>query len=267
MSAASSGRSSRSPSGSAGTAWERAARAGYAVSGLLHLLLGFFIVRIALGDNEDADQGSALSRIGESPLGTVGLWGAAVALVALATWQAADAVRSHDKTSERLVSAGRAVVYLAIGVLAATIALGARDSGGDSQVQDFTGTLMEAPAGRLLVGAVGLGLIAAGVVHCVVGLKRRFLEHLRTPSSRRVATSVRWLGAVGYTAKGVALAVMGGLFTYAALTADPSEAQGIDGTIDSLLGAPGGPVIVMVVGLGFGAYGLYLFARARYDHM
>jgi hypothetical protein len=72
---------------------------------------------------------------------------------------------------------------------------------------------------------------------------------------------------VGYIAKGFALGVIGVLFVYAAITADPDKAKGLDGAIETLLGAPGGAIIVVLVGIGFAAYGLYSFARARYARM
>jgi hypothetical protein len=57
------------------------------------------------------------------------------------------------------------------------------------------------------------------------------------------------------------------LFTYAAVTADPDKAKGLDGAIESLKDAPAGPAIVAAVGVGFAAYGLYSFGRARYARM
>ncbi len=72
---------------------------------------------------------------------------------------------------------------------------------------------------------------------------------------------------MGYLAKGVALAVVGLLFVLAAARADPSQASGLDGALKTLGQQPGGPVILVAVGLGFVAYGLYSFARARYARM
>ncbi len=254
-------------SGRTGDAWEFAARAGYAVSGLLHIVVGILIVRVATGGgSEEADQTAALSSIGESTFGGIVLWSAVIAFLALGAWQAADAVRGSD-TKDRAKAAGKAGVYFALAVTSWSVATGSDGEDGDSRAQSFATTLMEAPAGRVLVGAVGLGILVAGGFHVWAGWTQKFLDNLRTPSGSKVSRGVTITGTVGYIAKGVALGVVGVLFTYAAISADPDQAQGIDGAIESLLDAPGGPVLVILVGVGFAAYGVYSFARARYARM
>lgn len=252
--------------GRSGDAWEKAARAGYAVSGALHLVLGFLIVSIAFGSGAEADQSSALGTLGHSPLGAGVLWLAAVAFLALGGWQVADAV--HDgEPADRAKAAGRGAMYLVLAFVSVSLALGSGGSNGDGQAQGFAGALVQAPAGRLLVGAIGLGILAGGAYHVVKGARKTFLEDLQATPGGQLGRGVRAMGTVGYIAKGVALAVVGVLFVVAAATADPEQAQGIDGAIDSLLGLPGGPAIVVAVGVGFAAYGVYSFARARYARM
>ena len=252
--------------GAGGDVWETAARGGFAVSGALHLAIGFLIVRIGLGANAEADQSAVLASVGDRALGTVVLWLAAIAFVALALWQLADAVRGRE-TAERLKSAAKAVMYGALAFTSASIAMGSGGSNSDQQAQGFAGQVMQAPAGRALVGAIGLAIIAGAVYHVHKGATTKFLEDLRPLPSGPVGTGIRWLGVAGYVAKGIALGVVGLLFAYAALTADPQKAKGIDGGVEWLLGAPGGPVIVVLVGLGFAAYGCYSLARARYARM
>ena len=45
--------------------FERFARAGYVVSGLLHLTIGYLAIRIALGSGGNADQSGALAAVTE----------------------------------------------------------------------------------------------------------------------------------------------------------------------------------------------------------
>lgn len=256
---------SKGRTGTSGDVWEKAARAGYIVSGVLHLLLGFAIVRIGLGSGGEADQSNALASVGHQPLGAALLWIAAAALVALAFWQFADALRGHD-AGDRAKAAGKGVVYVALAFTAGSVAMGS-GSDGDQQAQGVAARLMEAPAGRILVGAVGLGILAAGIYHVYKGATQRFMRDLRRSSNAEVSRGVRWLGMVGYPAKGFALGTVGVLFTYAAITADAEKAKGIDGAVESLLGIPAGGLIVILVGIGFAAYGLYSFGRARYQRM
>lgn len=252
-----------STTGPASRLWETSARTGFAVSGLLHLALGWLIVRIGLGSGDEADQTAALARISEAPLGTFLLWFSVAALAALATWQLAQTLSGGAR--DRAKAAGKGVLYLALGATAASVALGS--SGGGDSASGLAGTLMEAPAGRLLVGAVGLGVLAGAVYHVHKGWTQGFVDDLANLPTGPAGRTVRVAGSVGYVAKGVALGAVGALFVIAAWRADPARAQGTDGAIDWLLGLPAGAAVVTGVGVGFALYGLYSFARARYARM
>jgi len=260
---------------SAQRSWELAARAGFVVTGLLHVLIGVLALQVAFGSGgQQADQSGALGTIAGTPFGGAVLWFSVVAFVALAAWQVATAVaggsptgsRDHADAGDRAKAAGRAVVYLA---LAFTALAFARGGGTDSsaQTQDVTATLMSAPGGRLLVGAVGVAVVVVGGYHVVKGLTSKFLEDLVSLPSGRAGATVRRLGIVGYVAKGVALAVVGALFVTAAVTADPSQSTGLDGAMHTLRDQPAGVALLVVVAVGLVAYGIYSFARARFGRI
>lgn len=234
------------------------------MSGLVHLVLGYLIVRLAMdgGTEGETDSNAALSGLRDAPLGVAFLWLAVIAWVALGAWRLVDAMRPGAEAKDRAKDAGKAIVYAALALSAGTIASGSESSSSDSQAQGFAGSIMSAPAGRFPVGAIGLGILAVGAYLVHKGLTKKFEEDL-TSAPR----SVTVLGSIGYPAKGLALGVVGILFVYAALTADADKAEGLDGALDGLLGAPAGPVIVGIVGLGFAAYGVYSFARARFAKM
>ncbi|MFC8924238.1 DUF1206 domain-containing protein [Cellulosimicrobium sp. NPDC057127] len=245
---------------------ELLARAGYAVSGLLHLVVGVIAVQVALGSasTQQADQTGALAAIAGTPGGTALLWFAVVAFAALGLWQLTEAVSGGAETSDRLKAAGKAVLYVALGVLTLQVVTG---SSGGGQEQSLTATLMQNPAGKVLVGLVGLGVVAGGVYHVVKGWKKKFLEDLEGGTSGHLGRAVVVLGRIGYVAKGVALGVLGGLFVVAAVQADPQQAGGLDAAFATLAAQPYGAVLLVAVGLGFAAYGLYSFARARFARM
>ena len=71
-------------------------------------------------------------------------------------------------------------------------------------------------------------------------------------------------GQAGYVARGIALGIVGVLLVSAALTHDPAQSQGLDGALRALLEAPFGKLLLTLVALGFAAFGVYSFARARY---
>ena len=54
------------------------------------------------------------------------------------------------------------------------------------------------------------------------------------------------------------------LFVLAGVRGAPDQATGLDGALRTLLGAPFGKVLLTLVALGFAAFAVYSFARARH---
>src|SRR5690606_27911616 len=67
------------------------ARTGFAVNGLLPLLIGGIAISVAFGFGGDADQGGALSGLASTPGGGILLWVVAVGLFALGVFQVLEA--------------------------------------------------------------------------------------------------------------------------------------------------------------------------------
>jgi hypothetical protein len=95
------------------------------------------------------------------------------------------------------------------------------------------------------------------------GARRTFKQDLTMPggTAGRVVTV---LGVVGYIAKGIAVAVVGILFIVAAVTLDAKKATGLGGALKALVSLPFGATLLVAVGVGLMAFGVYTFARARY---
>jgi len=244
------------------------ARAGFVVIGLLHILIGVIALQIAGGQGGEADQTGAIGAVASKPGGVFLLWAGAVACAALALWMVSEAVfeaRSQSESKKKLQKAGTAGgKALVFGVLAFTFAVFATGGSKSSSqsATDFTAKLMAAPAGVVLLVAVGLAIIGAGGYYAYKGFTRNFMEDLQDPGSAR--TAVEWTGSVGYVAKGVVLAVVGALVIAAAVTADPSKSTGLDGGLKTLGSQPYGTVLLAVIAVGLACYGVYSMARARY---
>lgn len=252
------------------TTFRAVARAGYVATGVVHALIGGLAVALAFGGGGDTDQSGAFEAIAEAPAGVVVLWALAVALTALSLWCViAGALAADDDTMgrwrERITEWGRAVVFLAIGFLAARMALGERPDS-DSDAQDATQSVLAIPGGPFLLGAVGFGVAVGGVVFAVMGIRRSFRKRMTIPAGHR-GTAIVALGVAGYVAKGVALAIVGLLLLIAAIQVDPEQAGGLNNAFDSLLELPFGPVLVSAVGIGFIAYGVFCGFRAKYARL
>jgi hypothetical protein len=235
------------------------ARIGYVISGVLHLLLGWLALQLAWsGTSTNADTSGALGTLARNPIGLGLLWAGCIGFAALALLQISEAVAAREG-KDKLKAVGKMVVYLALGWSALQFATGA---GSDSaeQSQDATASLMSQPAGTVLVVVLGLVVLGVGVYHVVKGAKKKFLEDLEGHPGRFVERA----GQLGYVAKGIALAIVGGLFVLAAVQHDPEEASGIDGALRALLELPAGNILLTVIALGLAAYGVYSFGRAKH---
>ncbi|MBA2445737.1 MAG: DUF1206 domain-containing protein [Nocardioidaceae bacterium] len=248
---------------------ERLVRVGLIAYGIVHLLIAYLALQLAFGQSEGApSQQGALQEVAQKSYGTLLLWIIALGFLALAIWQFFDALwghRSEDggkRTFKRVGSAGRVVVYLALGFSAAKSALGEQSK---SNEDHLTAQVMELPLGRLIVGAAGLGVIFIGGYLVSKAVRTSFDKDLQSQAtSGSTGTTVVRLGQAGYTAKGVALAIVGALLVWAAWTYDSKKAGGLDVALRTLLDESFGPWLLAVVAVGIGCFGVYCFFWARY---
>jgi hypothetical protein len=255
---------------------ELLARVGLIAYGVVHLLVAWLALQLAWGGGgESADQSGAMRTLAESPLGKPLLWVVAIGLIALAVWQAAEVLRwrsgwsaSGKTRTKALRKSGsalvKAVIYATLAVLAIRFATGGGKSSSSSQ-QETTAGVFAWPAGQWLVGAAGLVLIGVGAWHVRKGLNKHFMKQIDTSKASASATRlVTRLGQVGFPGKGIALAGVGALLIWAAVTFDPSKAQGLDGALHGILELPFGRILLTLVALGIAAFGAFCFVRARY---
>ncbi|KWX67360.1 DUF1206 domain-containing protein [Mycobacterium sp. NAZ190054] len=256
------------------SAFEYLARAGFAASGVLHLLVGFIIARLAfVGGAGNADQSGALSTLAGQTGGTIMLWAAAAGLVALGLWRVAEAVigakpgESSGRTGEnpawkRAKALGLAAVNFAIAFSAARYAMGSGQSSAQ-QNAGLSAQLMQSGWGKAILIAVGVGVAAIGAYHVYKGVSEKFLDDLRVCGG----TAVTATGITGYVAKGLVLAGAGLLVVIATLQADPAKASGLDAAVKTLGQAPFGKVLLIAAAVGIAAFGAYSFIRSRYSRM
>ncbi len=248
---------------------ERLVRVGLVAYGIVHLLVAYLALQLAFGTSEGApSQQGALHQVAEQSFGTVLLWVIALGFLALAIWQFFEALWGHRREDggkrlfKRVGSAGRVVVYLALGLSAGKTALGEQSSSSEDQL---TAQVMELPLGQFLVGAAGLIVIGIGGYLVSKAVRKSFEKDLQPQAtSGSTGTTVVRLGQAGYTAKGVALAVIGGLLVWAAWTYDPKKAGGLDVALRTLLDESFGPWLLAFVAVGIGCFGVYCFFWARY---
>jgi len=253
---------------------DRVARAGLIAYGVVYLLLAWVCVQLALGDHsEDASPSGALHALAQQPFGKVLVWAVALGMLLLVVWRVIEAVfghRAHDGSTRirlRLASAGKAVVYAALGVIAIRVAVGSSSSSSSSESsRGMTAKVMDLPGGQWIVAAIGLGVIVYGVGLVIVhGWQEKFAEDLQTEGKLGWSgAAYLLLGKVGHIAKGAVLAAVGGLVCYAGVTHEPEKSGGLDQALQKVLEQPFGPYLLMAVGAGIACYGLFSLAQARH---
>ena len=252
---------------------DHAVRIGLVAYGVVHLLIGWLAVQLALGDHsEQASAQGAMAELAKQPFGEVLVWAVAVGLFLLVVWRVLEAAFGHrdaegaDRVRKRIVSGGKAVLYGALAVTATRVAVNGGSggsSGGGSKT--MTAKLMDLPAGQWIVAAVGLAIIGYAGSYIWRGWTEKFAEHLETEGKMGYSgAAYLLLGKVGHIAKGIALGLVGGLFAYAGVTHEPGKSGGLDEGLTTLLRQPFGPVMLIAIGVGIGCYGLFCFARARH---
>lgn len=255
------------------TAMQVLGRFGDVCYGVIHLVVAVLAIRLIFGrPGHEVDQKGAVAAVAAQPFGRVLLWAIAAGLVAFGIWQLLMAVSGfgyvHKRSArigKRIGTGGRGIAVLVIS--ASTFQLLVSSSVGTStngESQTWTARLMSLSGGRLLVGAVGIGIaIAAGVIGWR-GIQRTFVQDLdldrMSPASARLAQA---FGVVGRVAKGIVYAIVGVLILVAAIQFDPKDAVGLDGALRTLTRQPLGVGLLVVVAVGLACYGGYCFFEAR----
>jgi len=187
--------------------FERLARPGYVVSGLLHLTIGYLAIGIALGGGGSADQSGALAAMAAQPGGWVGLWVAALAFAVMALWRLVETAlgRSSEPKSQgapseffdRVKAFGLAMVYGGLAYSTFGFAVGVGKSAGE-QNASLSARLMQTGAGTIGLIAGGIVIVGVGAYHVRKGASRNFVDDLKGDPSG----VVRGLGVVATSPRG-----------------------------------------------------------------
>lgn len=251
------------------------ARVGYAAKGVVYIVVGALAARLAVGwGGGTIGTTGALHAIADGPFGVLALATMAAGLMGYAVWRlinaATDAERKGDHPTGLAKRIGGALRGLAYGVLGAqTIHFLATRDEGDGQDAEMVATrIMGLPAGRWLAICVGFGFVGYGVYQLYRAGSSKVLKNIDTfDAGVKGSLWIRRLGRFGIAARAVVFGMIGMLGIRAAWTFDPSNAGGIEDSLDALAGGPRGMLILGVVALGLVSYGLFQLATARYRFM
>lgn len=247
-------------------------RIGFAAKGSVYFLVGILALMAAFnkGGGETTDQKGVIQKIASQPFGEFALIVIAVGLAAYALWRFAAAAKDTEHEGNGAKGSAKRIGYVASGIMHSALALFAfRIATGDPQhgdtAQTWSGRLLNAPMGELLLALIGLAVVGGGIYQMYNGHKEKFQKHLRM--NEMSAEERNWAmrsGRLGYMARGLVFAMMGWFIVLAALRHDPSQAKGLEGALDTLAAQPFGQIVLAAVAAGLALYGVYCMVEARF---
>ena len=246
-------------------------RAGYAGRGLVYLVVaGFSLYAIWLGGQAQGTS-PALDQLENTGWGMAVLFLIFLGMLAYAIWRLIDAIydlEAYGSEAKGMIARTgmliTGLIHLAIGISAFSLLfMGGGDSGGGggSSITGAVATVMGLPAGRWIVGIVGAIVIATGAYYLHKAWKEKYRQRIRANEF-----TLRWnfLLKAGLGAQGLVIAIIGGLFVYAAWRANASQAGGVGEAFDWLTAQPYGQFLVVFVCIGLLGFALFCFVNAAY---
>ena len=250
---------------------EHLARLGIIARTVLYVLLTYLTVQVALQGNsarggQQANAHGALSEVSKTPFGKALVVAAAVGFAAFAVARFLSAYADRDTGFwRRLSSAGSGLFYVGMAVATASYALGHTSTGSEQSHQHATARFLSLPAGREIVAAIGVVVVAVSLWQMRVAVSKDYDDGWcvdEMPSwLRRSMPAVAITGLVGRAAVFVPV---GALLVAAAVTFDPKEAKGLDALLLTLAGSRLGLAVLALIGLGFAMFCVYSAVESRY---
>lgn len=240
--------------------FETLTRIGFAARGLTYILIAW----LALRAGQATGASDALETLADDGIGRAVLILAAVGLFAYGAWRileaALDLEGAGDDAKGAAVRGGHGLsgaAHLFLGYTALELALGAAGGGGDGETaRAATSWVLTLPAGSIIVRIIAALLMLAGAFQIVEAIKLSFLKQLEPGAAAK--DWVKWVGRLGYIARGVVFLLVGLSFWRAS-----SEGAGAAGGTGDALGSLSGTTQA-VVAAGLALFGLFSLVQAAY---
>ena len=225
-------------------------RVGFLARGILYITIAVLAVRT--GRSEDMT--GALQYLSRGAGGWL-LGIMAAGMTAYGLWRLADAAfgiehpGSESKAYAKRAAAGViGVIYLYLAYIAVKL-LTSSDAGSSGQGSPL-------PDGKLFLILAAVVMLVAGASQLATAFKCSFLRRLDVPGG---ADWIKWLGRLGYAARGVIFLTLGYLLGRAALNGGSSDVSGTEQALEFFSGSA-----ALAIAIGLGLFGVFSIVEARY---
>ena len=253
------------------------ARFGLVSKGIVYTLSGVLALMAALhvgnSDEQNADRTGVFNFVYDQPMGRVLLGIIAIGLLCYACWRLFQGIKDTEKKGTDLKGIGSraayvfsGLVYFSIAFYAARIVLTNVKQNGDSK-KELAQTLLEQPFGQFLMGIAAAIMIGSGVSQLYRALSGSYKKHVQKHNNTKTASILVKAGQLGYVARGIVWLLVGWFFVKAAYSASPNKAGDSGDSFSWIESAQYGSLLLAVLALGLVCYGVFMFMRARYQHI
>lgn len=232
-------------------------RVGFAARGVLYILIAV----LAIGTGRTEDLTGAIEYVGHG-LGKVLLIAIAAGLATYSLWRLSDAAFGTEHgggewkaLGKRAVAGGIGLIYLYLSYKAVRVVLAGR--GGTMGTAEQADTVLDLPGGDLVLTGVAFGLVIAAANQLWKAIHCKFMRRLREGASEKAW--IKWMGRLGYAARGVIFLVVAWTIYRAATDHRPTEAGNLESALDILRG----PYLIPIAA-GLLLFGLFSLVEARY---
>jgi hypothetical protein len=248
---------------------EPLARAGFAVKGVVYLLLGVLALLAGLGiGGQVTDPEGALRSLLDRPYGRTLVAGLALGLMLYAGWRFLEAFadanrvgRDRRGVAKRVVWAFSGTAYALLAVDAGRLAL-RWDPGGPPQIP---ATIIGSPLAPWLIVVIAAGVILYAIKETRRALSNRLSEQLNLSRlSREAGPLVLRISRIGIMARAAVMAASGIVLLRARANPGRATSAGMSDSLRLIAALPSGPELLTLVAAGLMAYGVYQLVHARY---
>lgn len=250
----------------------RVVRLGYLAKGVIYSLIGVLALRAAFGlrGGRLTDPSGVLRTLLSQPFGREMLAIIGIGIVGYAAYYIFEALADLKHRgggargwTDRALTIIKAAVYGAIGIQALLVVFADRQP--LDRTEQGAGTVMQLPLGRMLLLAIGIGVVIYGMTELKRAWRGGVDEDINVSRVRREAPWLLPLGRFGTAARSAILILMGVTFARSGWRARASDADGYREALRTI--ASFDPWLLTAIGAGLLCFGLYQLCHARYARL